>query len=100
MGNKETSLVKLDFTDNSLKVSAQDIDFSTAAEEDIPCSVDGETMTIGFKSSFLIELLDSINSEEVELFLTSPTKAGVIKPCVNSFGFEQTTLLMPMVLNN
>src|SRR5574344_2952132 len=53
--NPASSLVKLQLKENQLKVSAQDIDFSTAAEELIACQFAGVELSIGFKATYLIE---------------------------------------------
>lgn len=99
LGNKATNLVKFDLSESKLIVSSQDIDFSTAAEENINIEYSGVPMDIGFKSTFLVEILSSIQSEEVYFDLSDPTKAAIIKPASNSEGWDNLALLMPMMLN-
>ena len=60
--NTGTSLLKLALSENQIKISAQDIDFSTSAEEIIPCDYTGMPMAIGFKAPFLIEILSNVSS--------------------------------------
>ena len=74
--NTGTSLLKLALAENQIKISAQDIDFSTSAEETIACSYNGAPMAIGFKAPFLIEILGSIASEEVVLELADEILIG------------------------
>lgn len=81
-------------------VSAQDIDFSTSAEEKIVCSFDGTELSIGFKATYLIEILSNINSEEVILELADPSRAGLIVPSENEENEDLLMLLMPMMLND
>lgn len=100
LGNKQSNLVAFDITNNALTVTAQDIDYSTASEESTEISYSGDAMKIGFKATFLIELLKNINSDEIRISLSDPTKASLIMPIYNSSGFKQTSLLMPMVLND
>ena len=97
--NPASSLVKLQLKENEMLVSAQDIDFSTSAEEKIVCSFDGTELSIGFKATYLIEILSNINSEEVILELADPSRAGLIVPSENEENEDLLMLLMPMMLN-
>ena len=98
--NNGTSLLKLVINENQINISAQDIDFSTAAEETIPCSYSGEQISIGFKAPFLIELVGAIESENVELRLADAARAGLILPTEQKENEEVLMLLMPMLLND
>ncbi len=97
--NTGTSLLKLALGDNKIHISAQDIDFSTSAEETIACSYSGMPMAIGFKAPFLIEILASMPSDEVVLELADPARAGLILPMENKENQDLLMLLMPMLLN-
>ncbi len=98
--NTGTSLLKLALSENQIKISAQDIDFSTSAEETIACSYTGAPMAIGFKAPFLIEILSSIASDDVILELADPARAGLILPAENEPNEDLLMLLMPMLLND
>lgn len=98
LGNKQSNLVAFDITNNALTVTAQDIDYSTASEESTEISYSGDSMKIGFKATFLIELLKNISSDEIKISFSDPTRASLITPVHNSSGFKQTSLLMPMLL--
>ena len=98
--NTGTSLLKLALSENKIKISAQDIDFSTSAEETIACSYEGAPMAIGFKAPFLIEILASIASNDVLLELADPARAGLILPMENEEDQDLLMLLMPMLLND
>lgn len=97
--NSGSNLVRIDLLENEAIVSAQDIDFSTAAEEKIPCEYSGTPMNIGFKSSFLIEMLSNLPSPDVSLELSDPSRAALIMPVENEENEEILMLLMPMMLN-
>ena len=97
--NLATGLLKLRFMDNLLEISGQDIEFSTAAEETIVCQFAAEELCIGFKGAFLIDILNSISSEEIVFELADPTRPGVITPMENEADEELLMLLMPMMLN-
>ncbi|MFV0537115.1 MAG: DNA polymerase III subunit beta [Dysgonomonas sp.] len=98
--NQASNLIRLQLSDKNIVVSAQDIDFSTAAEETIPCEYAGTTMNIGFKSSFLIEILNNIPSSDISLELSDPSRAGLIIPVENEESEDLLMLLMPMMLND
>ncbi|HML72213.1 DNA polymerase III subunit beta [Macellibacteroides fermentans] len=98
--NPASSLVKLQLKENQMKVSAQDIDFSTAAEELIACQFTGVELSIGFKATYLIEILNNINSTEVVVELADPSRAGLIIPAENEENEDLLMLLMPMMLND
>ncbi len=98
--NPASGLVKLQLSREMMMISAQDIDFSTSAEEKVMCQYEGIDLSIGFKGAFLIEILSNINSSEVILELADPSRAGVIVPVENEADEEALMLLMPMVLND
>jgi DNA polymerase-3 subunit beta len=97
--NPGSSLIKLNISANSIFISAQDIDFSTSAEETVACVYDGVSMSIGFKGTYLIEILNNIPSEEVILELADPSRAGLVLPAENENKEDLLMLLMPMMLN-
>ena len=98
--NQSSSLIKLHLEDNLLTVSAQDIDFSTSAEERIPCEYNGDELSIGFKATYLIDILGNISSTDVILQLADPSRAGLILPLENQENEDLLMLLMPMMLND
>ncbi|MGL5319092.1 MAG: DNA polymerase III subunit beta [Bacteroidales bacterium] len=98
--NQASNLVKLQISENQIVISAQDIDFSTAAEERLTCQYHDAPINIGFKSSFLVEILNNINSTEICLELTDSSRAGVITPLEQNEGENLLMLLMPMMLND
>ncbi|KPL16677.1 MAG: DNA polymerase III subunit beta [Bacteroides sp. SM23_62] len=98
--NQASNLVKLALTGNQITVSAQDIDFSISAYERLNCQYDGEDMEIGFKSTFLIEILSNLSSADVVVELSDPTRAGIMLPAVSENEAEDVLmLLMPMMIN-
>ena len=98
--NQASNLVKLALTGNQITVSAQDIDFSISAYERLNCQYEGEDMEIGFKSTFLIEILSNLSSGDVVVELSDPTRAGIMLPAVSENEDEDVLmLLMPMMIN-
>ena len=98
--NQASNLVKLSLTGNQIQISAQDIDFSISAQERLSCQYEGENMEIGFKSTFLIEILANLSSSDVVLEMSDPTRAGILLPSEAENENEDTLmLLMPMMIN-
>ena len=98
--NPSTNLIRMDIADNKVNLTAQDIDFSVSANETISCSYDGQPVTIGFKSTFLVEILSNIDTPTVVVELADSTRAGVFKPVYdNQPSSESLMLLMPMMIN-
>ncbi|MDO4180305.1 MAG: DNA polymerase III subunit beta [Bacteroidales bacterium] len=98
--SQASSLIKLGLSKDRIQISAQDIDFSTSAEETLICQYDGNPMSIGFKSTFLIDILNNIASQEVIVELADPSRAGVIVPVEQEENEDLLMLLMPMMLND
>ena len=96
--SSQVSLIKLHIEDNKVVISAQDTDFSTSAEESIACSYEGASMNIGFRASFLIDILNNTPGQDVIIELADPSRAGVIVPAEQVDKQELLMLLMPMML--
>jgi DNA polymerase-3 subunit beta len=98
--NQASNLVRLKLTENQLVVSAQDIDFAISAVERLSCQYEGEDMEIGFKSTFLQEILSNLSATDVKMELSDPTRAGLLLPAENEHEEENILmLLMPMMIN-
>ena len=98
--NPGSSLIKLQLSPNSVFITAQDIDYSTSAEETVACVYEGDEISIGFKGTYLIEILSNIPSTEVVLMLADPSRAGLMLPAENEADEDLLMLLMPMMLND
>ncbi|MBQ2507532.1 MAG: DNA polymerase III subunit beta [Bacteroidaceae bacterium] len=97
---EEIWLVKISLSQNELTVSSKDLDFSTAAEEHLACSYNGRNISIGFKGTFLIDILNNLSSEDVMLELADAARSGVIVPADQDEDEDTLMLLMPMMLND
>jgi DNA polymerase-3 subunit beta len=98
--NQASNLIKLKLAANEITVSAQDIDFSISAYENLACQYDGDEMEIGFKSVFLAEILSNLSSADIVIELLDPSRAGIIVPLTKENETEdELMLLMPMMIN-
>lgn len=98
--NKSTNQVALTITGSELQLAAQDVDFSFEGNERMACQYDGEDLQIAFNAKFLIEMLSAADTAEVVIELSTPTKAGIIKPTEQAENEEILMLVMPLMLNN
>lgn len=99
--NQSSSLVKLELAGNQLTISAQDIDFSISAYERVGCQYEGDEMEIGFKATFLIEILANLSNSDVVFELSDPSRAGIVVPLERENENEDVLmLLMPMMINS
>jgi DNA polymerase III subunit beta len=98
--NKSTNQVALSISGNELQLSAQDVDFSFEGNERMQCQYKGEDMQIAFNARFLIEMMNALEGDEIKMELSTPTKAGIIKPVEKAENEELMMLVMPLMLNN
>lgn len=98
--NKTTNQVILKISENSLTVSAQDLDFSNEATEQLTCTYEGDPLTIGFNAKFLIEMLNVLETDEVRMELSTATRAGILLPTETNEDEDILMLVMPVMLSN
>lgn len=96
--NPTSSLVKLELTNNETLVSAQDVDYSVAADETVPCEYNNDSMAIDFKGHFLTELISAIPTSNLQMSFSDPSEATLITPVDEKSEDKLTYLLMPMML--
>jgi len=98
--NKTTHQIRLKIAGAELNISAEDIDYSNKAEERLTCDYQGDDMQIGFNSRFLTEMLNNLTSDDVQLEMSMPNRAGILTPIDGLDEGEQVTMLvMPVMLN-
>lgn len=98
--NKSTNQVVLTMQGTELQLAAQDVDFSFEGNERMLCQYNGEDLSIAFNARFLVEMLNAADTSEINVELSTPTKAGIIKPIENEENEELLILVMPLMLNN
>ncbi len=98
--NKSTNQIALNITGNNLQLIAQDVDFSNEGNEKMACQYDGEDLQIAFNAKFLIEMLNGADTNEINMELSTSTKAGIIKPSEQADDEELLMLVMPLMLNS
>ena len=99
MASEVSNLVKFEVSDNRIIISAQDMDYSMSGHETLSCQYEGESMAIGFRAAFVLEILSNIESENMVLELSDPTRPGLFLPYENEDKDEDLLmLLMPMMV--
>lgn len=98
--NQQSVLIKFRISGNTLNISSQDIDFGKSAEENMLCDYNGVDMRIAFKGSIFLDLIQSLDSEEICLKIADPSRAGLIVPSVQEENHEVTILTMPSVFSD
>jgi DNA polymerase-3 subunit beta len=98
--NKTTHQIKLKLAGSELLLSAEDLDFSNEASERLVCHYDGDDMEIGFNSRFLMDMLSNLDTPEVKLAMSIPSKAGLLMPNLPENTSEDILMLvMPVMIN-
>mgnify|MGYP001627250414 CR=1 FL=1 len=97
--NRTTNQVVLDINGNSLHLYAQDVDFSFEGNETMNCQYTGEDMKVAFNAKLMLELITVLESDEILFELSSPNRAGLIKPTEKREQEDLLILLMPLMLN-
>ena len=98
--NKASNHIKFDLRSGSLMVSAQDLGFSIAAHETMPCQYDGDDLTIGFKSPFIIEILSNMNCGEVVMKFLDSKRAALVVPAEDEAESEKICgIIMPIMIS-
>jgi DNA polymerase-3 subunit beta len=98
--NKSTHQIRLKLSGQEMILSAEDLDYSNAAQERLNCNYSGEDMDIGFNAKFLLEMLVNLDSEEITMLMSQPNRAALIVPDTNNAQEDILMLIMPVVLNN
>jgi DNA polymerase-3 subunit beta len=87
--------LRLAFAEGEVTVGAETPDVGDATES-MPAPFSGEPLEIAFNPQFLIEGVDSVDTDELAIQLSSPLRPGLLRP-VGSEDFSY--LVMPIRLN-
>lgn len=98
--NKTTNQVRLKIAGSELQISAEDLDFSNEANEKLKCDYEGVDLEIGFNAKFLIEILSTLDCNNIRLEMSEPNRAGIVVPADNDPNEDVLMLVMPVMLNN
>lgn len=94
--SKASQLVKINIQPTELLLAAQDLDYGTSAEERVSCEYQGNAMTIGFNSVYMMEVLSNLKSDNIVVDLSDPARPGLFHPLTEPEGENIVMLQMPM----
>jgi len=95
--------VKFDVRENQITVSAQSLDFGTAATEVVVCAYSGEPFETTFKTESITNFCSYMETSDVVMKIESPYRGVVVEPLFNTSedgeeqqNYEMLCLVMPM----
>ena len=98
--NDSSNLIRFHVENGTLQLDAEDYDFSKTATERMSCEYNGQAMSIGFKGSSFIEILNNFDCEQVVIQLADPSRAGLVIPVEQPENQDVLMLMMPMLIND
>ena len=98
--NKASNHIKFELSEGQLEITAQDLSFAIAAYEKIPCEYHGDSLSIGFKSSFLIEILSNMSCETIVMKFADARRAALLVPSDEEAEKEKICgIIMPIMVS-
>lgn len=94
--SKASSLVKMTMEENAVVLQSQDLDYSTKADERVACSYEGNPLSIGFNSVYMMEVLNNLPGESIVVKLSDPGRPGLFMPFEQKENENVVMLQMPM----
>ena len=98
--NDSSNLIRFHVENGTLQLDAEDYDFSKTATERMSCEYNGMPMSIGFKGSSFVEILNNFECEQVIIQLADPSRAGLVLPSEQPENQDVLMLMMPMLIND
>ncbi len=98
MSNPLTHLIKMDIEENKVELSSSDYDVGGEAFEKVIVEYNEDPMKIGFNSTYLLEILRHLDSEEVKFLMKNTLSSALIMPLPQEEGEEYLSILMPLRL--
>ena len=94
--DRSTNAVRFELSENSLRVTSQNPDLGDAREE-IVVVYAGAPMQIGFNARYLMDVLQVLDSAQMNVELCDELSPGVLKPAGDpGTGARYTAVIMPM----
>lgn len=98
--NDSTKLVTITLSNGFMSMAADDKDFETKANENIPCEYIGNKFRIGFKIPFLLSILKNLTVPDITFSIVDEFGAVIIAPKPQPDSEEITMLIMPILLRD
>ncbi len=94
-----THQIRLAIGSDSLTVSVNTPDVGEATEE-VHCHFKSEPMDVGYNARYLLDILRSMDTDDVSFLLDRNDNAGMLVPVGGSDDLDYRCLLMPLRLND
>ncbi len=101
--DKVTMRVKFEITDNELTIKSDNPEIGGEGEETLDCDFKtnsgdeiADTFAIAFNVTYLLECLTQIETDDIVITFSSPSKASIILPVGSDSGEEYMELIMPV----
>jgi len=96
--NSNTKQLKFQLGKDKMSILAENFDAGNEARENITCDYSNDDMTIGFNGRFIEDALNHLDTDEVTLKFSTPTRAAILEP-VSTNEEDLLMLVMPVRLN-
>ena len=96
MADEQSRSIKLELNEGQLDVSSNNADLGEA-KASLPVEFEGETLSICFNASYLLDFLSVLDSEKVTLSLRDAETQGLFSP-VDDEEYSYQYVVMPMQL--
>ena len=98
--NKASNHIKLDLKAGQLEITAQDLGFSIAAYEKLSCDYSGDELSIGFKSTYLADILRNMTCTTLVMKFADARRAALIVPAEEEAESEKICgIIMPIMVS-
>lgn len=71
--------VRMEFGEDGLRLAAGGDDVGSA-EEELPCELDGASLTIAFNPAYLLDSLGALHTDRAQLTFTTPNRPALVRP--------------------
>ncbi len=94
----DTRQIRMQLSPNKLSILADNAEEGSNAEEHIACDYSADELLIGFNGRFIEEALAHVDSDEITMKFSTPTRATIIEPAKQGT-FDVLMLVMPVRLS-
>ncbi len=96
---KASNYIKFDIADGGIEVSAQDLGFEIAAHDRISCQYEGDPLSIGFRSTHIVEILGNLSCDDVVMKFADKRRSALVLPGEESeTGNKVFGIVMPIMV--
>ncbi len=98
--NRSTHQIALRLSSDQIKITTEDPEKSSKAEEQINGEYSGEELVIGYNASYLKDILSHARNDKINIKLKTAISAALFHPIEDMENEKLTMLLMPIRLND